>query len=155
MLLGQEDSLEEEMATLSSVLVWRIPRTEEPGRLQSMGHNWSDLACTITPSIFLSHLNSQPVTHCNLWHNPKAHFDLICLVIEQTPGKPLPSPGPERRTTALHLHSPHLSFLPSSFLSPLFSAATILNCLFSLVFLFWLYHPWVYYACLNNMFWTS
>ena len=37
MLLGQEDSLEEEMATLSSVLVWRIPRTEEPGRLQSMG----------------------------------------------------------------------------------------------------------------------
>ena len=37
MLLGQEDSLEEEMATLSSVLVWRNPRTEEPGRLQSMG----------------------------------------------------------------------------------------------------------------------
>ena len=34
--LGQEESLEEEMATHSSILAWRIPRTEEPGRLQSM-----------------------------------------------------------------------------------------------------------------------
>ena len=31
--LGQEDSLEEEMATHSSILAWRIPWTEEPGRL--------------------------------------------------------------------------------------------------------------------------
>ena len=35
--LGQEDPLEEEMATHSSILVWRIPWTEEPGGLQSMG----------------------------------------------------------------------------------------------------------------------
>ena len=35
--LGQEDSLEEEMATHSNILAWRIPRTEEPGGLQSMG----------------------------------------------------------------------------------------------------------------------
>ena len=35
--LGQEGPLEEEMATHSSVLAWRIPWTEEPGRLQSMG----------------------------------------------------------------------------------------------------------------------
>ena len=35
--LGQEDPLEEEMATHSSVLAWRIPWTEEPGGLQSMG----------------------------------------------------------------------------------------------------------------------
>ena len=35
--LGQEDPLEEEMATCSRILVWNIPRTEEPGRLQSMG----------------------------------------------------------------------------------------------------------------------
>ena len=35
--LGQEDPLEEGMATHSSVLAWRIPWTEEPGRLQSMG----------------------------------------------------------------------------------------------------------------------
>ena len=35
--LGQEDPLEKEMATHSSVLAWRIPWTEEPSRLQSMG----------------------------------------------------------------------------------------------------------------------
>ena len=44
--LGQEDPLEEEMATHSSILAWRIPRTEEPGELQSMGsqrvgHSWT------------------------------------------------------------------------------------------------------------------
>ena len=42
-------TLEKEMATHSSVLAWRIPWTEKPGRLQSMGshrvgHDWSDLA---------------------------------------------------------------------------------------------------------------
>ena len=34
--LAQEDSLEKEMATHSSVLAWKIPWTEEPGGLQSM-----------------------------------------------------------------------------------------------------------------------
>ena len=45
-ILGWEDPLEKGMATHSSILAWRIPRTEEPGGLQSMGlqrigHNWS------------------------------------------------------------------------------------------------------------------
>ena len=44
--LGREDPLEKCMATHSSILAWRIPWTEEPGRLQSMGsprvgHNWA------------------------------------------------------------------------------------------------------------------
>ena len=43
--LGQEDPLEEGMTIHSSILAWRIPWTEEPGRLQSrgsqrVGHNW-------------------------------------------------------------------------------------------------------------------
>ena len=43
--LSREDLLEEEMATHSSILAWRIPWTEEPGGLQSMGlqrvgHAW-------------------------------------------------------------------------------------------------------------------
>ena len=43
--LGREDPLEKEMATHSSILAWRIPWREEPGRLQSMGsqrvgHDW-------------------------------------------------------------------------------------------------------------------
>ena len=40
--LGQEDPLEKGMATHSSVLAWRIPRTQEPGGLQSMGLQESD-----------------------------------------------------------------------------------------------------------------
>ena len=48
--LGWKDPLQEGMASHSSILAWRIPRTEEPGGLQSMGwqrvrHDWSDLAC--------------------------------------------------------------------------------------------------------------
>ena len=35
--LGQEDPLEEEMASHSSILAWRMPRTEEPGGLQYTG----------------------------------------------------------------------------------------------------------------------
>ena len=35
--LGREDPLEKEMATHSRILAWEIPRTEEPGGLQSMG----------------------------------------------------------------------------------------------------------------------
>ena len=36
--LGWEDPLEKEMATHSSIIVWRIPWTEEPGGPQSLGH---------------------------------------------------------------------------------------------------------------------
>ena len=35
--LGLEDPLEREMATHSSILAWKVPRTDEPGELQSMG----------------------------------------------------------------------------------------------------------------------
>ena len=47
--LGQEDPLEKGMAIQCSILAWRIPWTEEPGRLQSMGsqrvgHDWSDFS---------------------------------------------------------------------------------------------------------------
>ena len=35
--LGWEDLLEKELETHSSILAWKTPRTEEPGRLQSMG----------------------------------------------------------------------------------------------------------------------
>ena len=41
--LGWKDLLEEEMATHSSILAWKIPWTEEPGELQSMGLQESDM----------------------------------------------------------------------------------------------------------------
>ena len=40
--LGWEDTLEEGMETHSSILVWKIPGTEEPGQLQSIGLQKSD-----------------------------------------------------------------------------------------------------------------
>ena len=61
--LDQEDPLEEGTAIHSSILARRIPWTEEPGRLQSIGshrveHNWSDLAdmCTDSVTDTLEHL---------------------------------------------------------------------------------------------------
>ena len=42
-VLGEEDPLEKEMATHSSILAWRIPWTEQPSRLQSMGSQESDM----------------------------------------------------------------------------------------------------------------
>ena len=55
--LGQEDPLEKEMATHSSIFAWKTPRTEEPGGLQSMGsqrvrHNWATNTFTFP---FLDH----------------------------------------------------------------------------------------------------
>ena len=56
--LGWEDSLEKRMATHSSILAWRIPRTEEPGGLQSVvlegvGHDWAANTATATTTRFL------------------------------------------------------------------------------------------------------
>ena len=55
--LGQEDLLEKEMATHSSTLAWKIPWTEESGRLQSMGsqrfrHNWATSLFIIGHALF-------------------------------------------------------------------------------------------------------
>ena len=49
--LGQEDPLEKEMAIHSTTIAWKIPWTEEPGRLQSMGskrvgRDWSSDVCS-------------------------------------------------------------------------------------------------------------
>ena len=57
--LGWEDPLEKGMATHSIILAWRIPWTEDPGGLQSMGlqrvrHDWGDLARTKKKKIYLT-----------------------------------------------------------------------------------------------------
>ena len=66
--LGREDTLEKGMATHFSILAWRIPWTEEPGRLQSMGSQrvWHDWATnTHTQTNIHSPLKS---TGWNLFH---------------------------------------------------------------------------------------
>ena len=54
--LGWEDPLEKEMATHSSVLAWEIPRTEEPGGLQSMGMQELDTTEQLHSNIYQTHL---------------------------------------------------------------------------------------------------
>ena len=51
--LGQEDPLEEDTITHSSILSWRILWTEEAGRLQSMGHKESDTTERLTLNLKL------------------------------------------------------------------------------------------------------
>ena len=67
--LGREDPLEKEMATHSSTLAWRIPWTEEPGRLQSMG---------------LQRVRHDCVTHFN---NFDPETSLRCVVLIQSTGQ--------------------------------------------------------------------
>ena len=69
--LGQEDLLEKEMATRSSILAWRIPWMEEPGRLQSTG--WQRVGHDFTVTFFhfqqCLYLPISPVrSHC--WSGP-------------------------------------------------------------------------------------
>ena len=59
--LGWEDPLEKEMATHSSILAWKIPWTEEPGRLQSIGHKKSDTTERLSTALGLSLLFFQGV----------------------------------------------------------------------------------------------
>ena len=57
--LGQEDPLEEGMATRFIILAWRIPWTEEPSRLQSMGSRESDT----TDRLHFHALEKEMATH--------------------------------------------------------------------------------------------
>ena len=63
---AHEAPLEESLATHSSILAWRIPWTEEPGGLQSMGSqrvgfDWSNLACTHKWSMYLASFFTFPI----------------------------------------------------------------------------------------------
>ena len=51
--LGQEDPLEKDMATCSSILAWEIQWTEEPGRLQSMGSQELDTTQRLTTTTYI------------------------------------------------------------------------------------------------------
>ena len=59
--LGWEDPLEKEMATLSSILAWRIPWTEELGGLQSTGREESDMTERLHSLHFFA-------AHCSVFH---------------------------------------------------------------------------------------
>ena len=71
--LGQEDPLVKEMATCSSILAWKIPWVEEPGRLQSMGLAKSRTRLSDFPFTFHFHaLEKEMATHSSVlaWKIP-------------------------------------------------------------------------------------
>ena len=70
--LGQEDPLEKEMSTHSSILAWRIPWIEEAGRLQSMGLPGSEMTKQLTLSL------SRKIWY-NWWWASKFNSLLICF----------------------------------------------------------------------------
>ena len=74
--LGQEDPLEEGMAAHSSILAWRIPWTEEPGRLQFIRHEWA----TNTFTSFFHFRHSQATYSMkNSMSKNQFNFNLHCL----------------------------------------------------------------------------
>ena len=107
--LGWKDPLEREMATHSSILAWRIPRTEEPGRLQTMGsqrvgHDWACITCSfynslsMSPIIQIVCMHAKSLQLCptlyDLWTG--AHQGPLSLGFsrqENWSGLPCPPPG--------------------------------------------------------------
>ena len=110
--LGWEDHLEEGMATHSSIFAWKIPRTEEPGRLESMGshrvrHDWSNWLClfhwtaksiaTVRAEILVSPppptnpSSVQSLSCVRLFVTPwtTAHQSSLSIANSQSPPKPM------------------------------------------------------------------
>ena len=81
--LGWEDPLEKEMAIHSSTIAWKIPWTEEPGRLQSMGSQRVGLDWATSLSLSLSNA----VTSSGTWANPFTFLGFLgeVLVVKNPP----------------------------------------------------------------------
>ena len=94
--LGQKDPLEKEMATHSSILAWRIPWTEEPDRLQSMGCKESDTIEWLFNALLLDNPSLCPhvvfvwatLFGSSTWNSPAES-----LLLSNKPCPPLPGPG--------------------------------------------------------------
>ena len=77
---GWEDSLEDGMETHSSILAWRVPWTEEPGGLPSMGshrvgYDWSDLAAAAAAAWYLNNILTNKDNY--IYVDEKQGFELI------------------------------------------------------------------------------
>ena len=110
--LGQEEPLEEEMATHSSILAWKIPCTEEPGGLQSMGsqrvrHNWA-CACASAGMHMRARAHTHTHTHFQVFQHHLL-FHIACGILGLWPGLKSVSPvseGSLNHSTAREVHDP-------------------------------------------------
>ena len=83
--LGREDPLEKEMVTHSSILAWKIPWTEKPGRLQSTGSKESDM----TERLHFTHFGL-PLTSCS---DTSKYSELCCFLLVPGVSEQSPDPG--------------------------------------------------------------
>ena len=105
--LGREDPLEKEMATHSSALAWRIPWTEEPGRLQSVGsqrvgHDWVaslSLFKAFNPLLTVLQLLNIVRKYCILKFTLNGLFELSQLWVETLPSYKTPCSLPVQPRT--------------------------------------------------------
>ena len=124
--LGWEDSLEKEMATHSSILAWRIPRTEEPGRLQGVTRVGHDLETKPPLLLFFALQIIAPLTFLTFFfHFTLNSFFLSAMVLS--------------------------SFFPLHFRSSLSSFLS--DCSFCVLNLFSLLHPGIFF--LYQLFYLS
>ena len=104
-VLGQEDPLDKEMATYSNILAWRIPWTEEPGRLQPMGvtkvrYDLATPQAKLEGKEYLQYITKFK----NLWwRRKKTHSSVLAWEIPRTeePGR-LQSTGSQESDTTEH-----------------------------------------------------
>ena len=92
--LGWEDPLEKEMATHSSILAWRIPWTEEPGKLQSRRVTKLNTTEQLTLSLFSPHIPYTPAPLDLASSISYHHLSLLCLRVQPSlPGSPVYLPA--------------------------------------------------------------
>ena len=92
--LGWEDPLEKEMATHSSILAWRIPWTEEPGKLQSRRVTKLNTTEQLTLALFSPHISYAPAPLDLASSTSYHHLCLLCLRVQPSlPGSPVYLPA--------------------------------------------------------------
>ena len=101
--LGQEDTLEKEMAPHSSILAWKIPRTEEPSGLQSMGSQRVRHAWTHTHTHTHTHTTYRYYLFWNFSSVQPLSCPSLCDPMDcSTPGFPVHHQLPELAQTHVH-----------------------------------------------------
>ena len=116
--LSQEDPSEKERATHSSVLAWEIPQTEEPGRLQSAGHNELDRTECVrvrTRAHTHTHINDGIVQQLQTPKEAPWLQDISLPSVSIQGSNTLPprapvSPSSQAKKEALPLHTPSLGW---------------------------------------------
>ena len=130
--LSWEDSLEEGMATHSSILAWKIPWTEEPGRLQSMGsqtvgHEWAIWLSLYFQGHFFFLNTAMPSATWPVLQGSKSAGGLV--LCEPRPYRgPLPSHSSWSEAPASSPWQHHLSSLSSKHSSPHMVTKDIFVC---------------------------